>query len=181
MHDVVLPKDHGRIARGMSGPVMQQIDLLTGGLQTQIITFRPLELANDTGDSVNLRYTANKEVIDEPFEISDGILISPGAYSYDEYGFDIGTGNQRKLSGSFTYRTGDFFDGKKDTLGGSLSWAPSRRFRTALSYDLNDVELPQGGRRVNNLISFEISFIHIFNYIFANIIRTLLISRYTFL
>jgi len=135
------------------GVDVQRIELLTGGLQTQIITFRPLELENDTSDSIDLRYTANKEVIVDPFEISEGIFILPGAYAYDEYGFDVGTGGQRKLSGSFTYRTGDFFDGQKETLGGSFSWAPSRRFRTALSYDVNDVELPQGDFTVR-LVTF---------------------------
>jgi len=113
-------------------------------LQSQLITVRALELENHSRDKLVVRYTATKEVITEPFEISDGVIIPIGAYSFDEYGFDIESGNQRPLSGSFSYREGEFFDGDRQQLKGSIRWSPSRHFRASASYDFNDVDLPSG-------------------------------------
>ena len=56
----------------------------------------------------------------------------------------INTGGQREFSGSFSYLTGDFFNGDRNNLSGSLSWNQSRYFAMSLSYDWNDIELPQG-------------------------------------
>ena len=123
---------------------VQRIDLLTGGLQSEVITFRPLELETRRRDNYDLRYTANTEVVDQSFEISDGIFIFPGEYSFDDYGFDIGTGQHRRLVGEFSYRTGEFYNGDRLFLRGVLTWSPSRNFRARLSYDFNDIELPQG-------------------------------------
>jgi hypothetical protein len=126
------------------GVDLQRINRISGGLQTEMITFRPLEIETRTRDSLKLRYIANKEVVTEPFEISDGIFITPGEYAFDEYGFDMTTGPHRSLSGTFGYRTGEFYDGDRLMLRGALTWAPSKYFRAGVSYDYNDVELPQG-------------------------------------
>jgi hypothetical protein len=122
----------------------QRIDLIGGELQTQVITFRPFEIETRTRDTLKLRYTANKEVVTEFFEISEGVVIAPGEYSFDDYGFDLTTGPHRTLSGSFGYRSGEFYNGDRLMLRGALTWAPSRYFRAGVSYDFNDVELPQG-------------------------------------
>jgi len=134
----------GGLQEVFSGIDIQKIDLLTGESQTEIITFRPLELETRTRDSYDLRYTANRELVLEAFEISDGIFIAPGQYSFDDYGFDIATGQHRVLSGEFNFRTGEFYSGDRLMLRGSLTWAPNRNFRTALTYDFNDIDLPEG-------------------------------------
>jgi hypothetical protein len=67
-----------------------------------------------------------------------------GDYTFDEYEARIATGNQRKLSGSFTYRDGDFYSGERLQLEGSVGWRPNRHFRAAVEYEYNDVTLPQG-------------------------------------
>jgi hypothetical protein len=138
-----LPREH-YLQTVFAGVDAQRIDLIGGGLQSQVISVRPLELQNHSRDKFNLRYTACKEVLREPFEISEGVVIQFGEHSFDEYGFDLQTGPQRKLSGRLGYRTGDFFDGERDSLSGGLIWKASRHFWTDISYELNEVELPQG-------------------------------------
>ena len=127
------------------GVDVQRITLLDGGLQTEVISVRPLEIDNHSRDSFDIRYTANREVITESFEISEGVVISPGDYSFDEYGFDFSTGSQREFFGNLSFRTGEFFDGDRLALRGGLTWALSKYFRTGVSYDFNDVDLPHGG------------------------------------
>jgi len=72
------------------------------------------------------------------------VIIPIGDYSFDEYGFDLEAGSQRRVSGSFSYRDGEFFDGDRQQLKGSITWVPSRHFRASAGYDYNDVHLPQG-------------------------------------
>ncbi|MGI9259276.1 MAG: carbohydrate binding family 9 domain-containing protein [Gammaproteobacteria bacterium] len=126
------------------GVDLQRISRLGGGLETQIISVRPLEIDTNSRDSFDLRYTLTKEVIFDDFEISPGVVIPPGEYSFDEYGFDFNTGNQRDFFGNFSFRTGEFYDGERLRLRGRLTWAPTKYFRTGVSYDFNDVELPHG-------------------------------------
>ena len=126
------------------GVDVQRINRIDGGLQTEVAAFRLLEIQTRTRDDFDLRYTANKEVVLTPFEISEGIFIEPGEYSFDESGFDITTGGHRTFSGSLNYRAGEFYNGERLMLNGSLIWAPSRNFRARIGYDFNDVELPQG-------------------------------------
>ena len=127
-----------------SGVDAQRIDLVGGGLQTEVISVRLAEIESNARDRLNLRYTANREVVTDFFEIAEGVIIAPGQYSFDESGFDLETGNQRRVSGALNFRTGEFYDGDRDMIRGELNWAPSTHFRTGVSYDYNDVRLPQG-------------------------------------
>jgi hypothetical protein len=127
-----------------AGADAQRIDLLSGGLQSQAVALRLVELQSRTNDQFKVDYTANKEVLATPFEISKGILIPSGNYSFDQYGFDATTAGQRRIAGRFAYRTGDFYGGKLDNLIGEITWIANEHFRSSVSYDLNDVSLPQG-------------------------------------
>jgi len=138
-----LPRD-SLLRRVFSGVDIQRIDLLDGQLQTEMISVRPLELETNTRDRIHLRYTANTELITDLFEISEGVIIPPGEYSFDEYGFNMSTGNQRRISGTLNYRTGEYYSGDREYLRAALAWDPSTHFRTEVSYDFNDVKLPQG-------------------------------------
>ena len=138
-----LPRSSG-LREIYGGVDVQRIDLLSGELQTELISVRALEIETNSRDRLNVRYTANKEVVTDAFEISEGVIIPPGEYSFDEYGFDLSTGNQRTVSGRLNYRTGEFYDGIRDMIRAELNWAPSVHFRAGFSYDFNDVELPQG-------------------------------------
>jgi len=136
--------DGGSLTSILSRIDAQRIDLVDGGSQSQLISLIPVEVENRSRDKLITRYVANKEVITESFEISDGVIIPIGDYSFDEYGFDLEAGSQRRVSGSFSYRDGEFFDGDRQQLKGSITWVPSRHFRASAGYDYNDVHLPQG-------------------------------------
>jgi hypothetical protein len=121
--------------------------LSDGDVDTQIVSFRPLEIELRGRDTGRLVYTTNDERVILPFTIySSGtrrVVIAPGEYSFDDYGFDIVTGPQRRYAGRLTYRRGGFYDGERQNLGGEFVWKHSRHFTLRLAYDWNDVELPQ--------------------------------------
>ena len=72
------------------------------------------------------------------------VVIPAGSYEFEDYGFDIITGAQRKYAGRLVYRTGDFYDGERTNSGGEFTWKQSRFLTMRLGYDWNRVELPQG-------------------------------------
>ena len=87
-------------------------------------------------------------MLTEPFVIwqkgHNQIIVPPGAYSFNEAEISIASGNSRNVWANFSYRSGNFFNGKRERLGAGIGWRPSNHFLFTLSYDANDVELPGG-------------------------------------
>ena len=138
----------GKFQSVFAGVDAQRIDVIDGQLQSEILTYRLMELQSTTRDSLRVAYTTNKEVVQRPFTLYSSqdrvVSIQPGQYSFNESRFDFSTGGQRTLVGSFSYQTGDFYNGKRDNIGISATWNQSRNFVLRASYDWNDIELPQG-------------------------------------
>ncbi len=130
--------------------------LADGDLRTQVIAMRPLELESRGRDKLRFVYTSNDERVVLPFSIYSTslgtVVVPPGRYSFDDYGFDLVTGPQRTFAGEFRYRTGDFYDGERVNIGGKFAWKQSRYLTLRLAYDWNDIDLPQG-RFITRLMS----------------------------
>jgi hypothetical protein len=126
----------------------EQVDLITGELQTQILTFRALDFETVGQDQGNIRVFATKEVLVDPFVIwqknGEQVVVPPGEYVFDEAQIAFSTGNQRGVWGSISYRAGDFFDGERERIGAGIGWRPSNHFQFTVDYDFSDVELPSG-------------------------------------
>lgn len=125
------------------GTNAQRIENLNGKLQSEVSQFR-VELENQSTDKITFRLQNEKEGVIAPFEIFDDVVIQPGDYSYNQTRIGISTGPHRKFVTSVNYSTGDFFDGDIDNINTSIEWIPFPKFRALLSYDYNDVTLPQG-------------------------------------
>ncbi len=119
-----------------------------GEVQTQIIALRPLELETRGRDLLKFIYTLNDEWVTRPFTLyktpTQIYAIQPGDYAFNDYGFDLETGKQRKYSGKLIVRRGDFYDGERLNLGGEFGWKQSRHLTLRLAYDWNAIDLPQG-------------------------------------
>jgi len=127
-----------------TGTNVQQIEnLFDGELQSEVSQLR-IELENQTTDKLSLRYQNEKEGVRLPFEIFEGVIIPPGDYSFDQMRAGISTGPHRRFVTSASYAAGDFYDGEIATISTSVEWIPFPSFRASISYDYNDVELPQG-------------------------------------
>jgi len=126
---------------GVEGERIENID---GGLQSQRISVTPFEMTSRNGDILYGLFHFDQEVLVEDFEISPGIVIPAGSYSFPDYGIEWRFANHREFSGRVIYTFGDFYDGKRDRWIGSLVWQPSPRFRSNIGYNFNDIELPGG-------------------------------------
>ncbi len=135
----------GSVQRYFSGVDAERIEYLDDGrLQSQVLSLRAFELETSGRDQFRLRFYANDEGLRTPFEISPGVVIPAGDYSFNDFEARVSTGNQRKLSGSFAYRNGEFYDGDRLQLQSSLGWRPGKHFRASVEIEYNDIDLPQG-------------------------------------
>jgi hypothetical protein len=137
----------------------QRIEGLDGQLQSQQIGFTPIQMHNRTNDMFYARSNFAKEVLLEDFEISPGIIIGPGEYSFADHGLEVGFSAHRRFSGRIAYTDGDFYDGTRSRTFGNFTWVPSPRFRTNIGFNIQDIELP-GGNFTTRIIntSFDIVF-----------------------
>ena len=137
-----------RLQSIFAGVDAQRVDVIDGGLQSEVLAFRLMELQTTTGDGVSLGINSNKEVVSRPFTIyraSDRrVVIQPGSYDFNEQLVSFNTAGQRQFSGSFGFLTGDFYNGERTSYSGGLSWNQSRYFTLSMNYDWNAIELPQG-------------------------------------
>ena len=134
----------GPIRKAFSGIDFQRIETLQGTLQSQTMTIRAIEMKNDSGDQINLGYQLSDEAIDVPFEISDGIVIPVGNYSFNQYCVSVNSSEFRAISLRGSYCGGEFYDGDISSPGAEVTWRPSPHFGFALGYYMSDVELPNG-------------------------------------
>jgi hypothetical protein len=141
---------------GMDG---QRIEGLDGGLQSEQLGVTPIQMHNRTNDMIYVRSNLAKEVLLEDFEISPGIVIAPGEYSFDDHGLEFGFSAHRRFSGRIAYTDGEFYDGTRARTFGNFTWVPSPRFRAGVNFNVQDIELP-GGDFTTRILSttFEIVF-----------------------
>jgi hypothetical protein len=101
-------------------------------------------MTNRTGDVIFGRSNFEREVLEVPFQISPGIVIPAGDYSFDDFGVEVQFSAYRPFSGRVAYTDGSFYRGTRSRLFGNAVWAPSPRFRATLGFNINDIELPEG-------------------------------------
>lgn len=126
---------------------IDRLDDIGGGLQSQSLGITPVEMTSRSGDVLFIRVNADKEVLEQPFEISPNIVIPVGDYSFTDAGIEWRFASHRKFSGRVAYTEGDFFTGTRDRLFGNVTWQPSPRYRASVGYNFNDIDLPQGDFR----------------------------------
>jgi hypothetical protein len=124
--------------------IFQNIDNTDGALESRELVLEPFSVETQFGDFFELRLKQIDEVLVEDFEISPGIVIGTGAYTFDRVQFVFESALERRFALSFDIDTGEFYDGDLFKIGGDLNWRPNRHLFFQFGYEFNDVELPQG-------------------------------------
>ena len=141
--------NHDRWQRLITTVDAQRVTLLEGGaLSSEVIRIRPFWLVMHSSDNFELEHLAQKEVVFEPFTLYEDatreVVVQPGSYSFGETNVRFQSGRHRRFFGEINYQTGDFLSGVRERINGEFTWRPSPRFNTTLSFDWNDIELPEG-------------------------------------
>ena len=132
------------IRKIFSGVDFERIETIAGELQSQYVTLRAIEIERDSGDFGGIHYIMTDENLVEPFEISAGVIIPVGEYSFNTLCGGFGTANYRKLKIENFYCKGDFYDGIQRSAHGVVSWRPNKHFHLTAMVDVFDTELPYG-------------------------------------
>ncbi len=126
----------------------ERIEVIDGGLQSQALQFRLLELEANTRDRFFMQVQQNREVVQAPFTLYAEplrvVTMRPGNYDFDEFTIGANTANQREFSVGLRYTVGDFYNGERNNITTSFTWTQSRYFLMSINYDWNAIELPQG-------------------------------------
>ena len=117
---------------------------LDGRWQSYALRTIPLQLDLESGDTPRLSVTPTGEQLDEPFEISEGVVIPPGEYEWIRYQVGWEFAAKRKLNGGVNWSFGDFYEGTLNTFELSANWTPSPLVTLGASLEYNDVDIPWG-------------------------------------
>ena len=135
----------GPIRTISSGINYDRIEFLDSGeIQSESINLKALDIDLNSQDSFNVRFSRDREGLRQAFEISPGIVIAPGLYTFDSVNAGFRAGNQRAFSGGFFTSDGEFYNGERFGMALFFNARPSRHFRTGLNYQYNEIDLPGG-------------------------------------
>ncbi|MFL2546002.1 MAG: sugar-binding protein [Candidatus Rariloculaceae bacterium] len=139
------PTDHPWLRVNQIFVSLQQYDnVQTGALETQSLFLRPFRVENHRGDRFSIQLQNNREVLTAPFEISDGVIIAPGDYSFSGYAIDLDAAGERTFAPTISIGKGDFYDGTRTEVEIGVDWRPNSRWFVGTSYEYNDIVLPSG-------------------------------------
>lgn len=117
---------------------------LDGNVQTQEGGLPGLELEDKHGDQFFVEYQLNRDVLTEPFEITDGVTIPTGDHRFNRIRASVEMAPSRALSPTFRYRAGDYYTGTRTDYIAMLNWRPSSQFFGSLEYEYDGIDLPEG-------------------------------------
>jgi hypothetical protein len=137
------PDDHW-IRRVESKFGAEFVESIKGSDRSHEIEVQLVEVENQAADYLTLTHTFVEDEFVEPFEISEGVVIPAGSYTYDQPCVSLFTGQQRMLSTESVICEGGFYDGEIFIFETKTTWRPSAHLKVILGGEYNDVDLPQG-------------------------------------
>ncbi len=127
-----------------SGVDWQLVEQIEGAERSEQFEFSLVEAENQSADVAGISQFFFEERLAGPFEISDGVVIPAGDYSYAHACANLITGQQRVVASETTLCAGDFYDGDIIFAALSMTWRPSMHLSVGLGAEYNDVHLPAG-------------------------------------
>jgi len=90
-----------------------------------------------------------REGVIEPFEIYPGVIVPPGTYDNSEAQLVFFTDQGAPVSFEIRSHIGGFFGGDRISLTPSFNFRIGDTFNAELSWNYNDIDLPEGAFRTN--------------------------------
>jgi hypothetical protein len=118
---------------------------MDGKTLSQKIAIEPVGLYSNQDDYFFLRWSRNREVVLEDFELFDRLNVPTGDYEFDRYRAQLRTGMQRPLRAILSVEDGGYFGGTRLEKSVELQWRQSEHLFLGIAYTENDVDLPSGG------------------------------------
>ena len=116
----------------------------TGEMQSENMFWSPVNVNTHLGDQMRVGISRNREGLTNSFQISPGVIIPAGKYTYVEYNIEANMSNQRILAPGLQLATGDFYNGQRKRVRVGTEWRPNEHFFMSISADYQKIQLPAG-------------------------------------
>ncbi len=92
----------------------------------------------------NITLSANREFerLFSPFPIRPDAIIPAGEYTFDRVGLSITTDESQRVFGSASAGIGEFFNGNRTEIGGSIGFRQSKHLHVEANLDHSIIDLP---------------------------------------
>ncbi len=110
-----------------------------------------------SGAEIHTGVNVTHEGLQEPFEISSGVIVPAGSYDHAELQLSANTNEGAALSASASAVIGGFFGGNRVTVTPAVRARIGQVFDIDVRWQHNDVNLP-GGDFVTNLVRGRVSY-----------------------
>jgi hypothetical protein len=122
---------------------------LNGNLESSRISFTPLTFNTESGDRFEVFFIFHREVLNEPFEVSDGVIIPLGDFKYNRYQFQFRSAQHRPIDTKIQFETGDFYNGTLKQLDVEANFSRKGNIKMGLSGTFVSSDLPEGSFKEN--------------------------------
>jgi len=123
---------------------LEYIQNSAGRLETRSQTGR-FAAERQNSDLFIVEGGTNYELLVAPFAIAPGVRIPAGVYPFNDVTFSYLLGQQRRLNGTLSYQTGQFYNGTIRAYGVTgARYAILKQWSIEPSVQYNDVKLPAG-------------------------------------
>jgi hypothetical protein len=117
---------------------------MDGNTLSERTAIEPIGLYSNRDDYIFLRWTRDREVVLEDFELFDRLTVPAGDYEFDRYRAELTTGVQRPLRTVLAVEDGGYFGGTRLEKSVELQWRQSEHLFLGIGYTENDVDFPTG-------------------------------------
>jgi len=104
------------------------------------LSFSPFGFITNSDDRFHLFFVKNFEFVENEFTLFDTNKVTTDKYWFNSYGLNLETSRRRNLFGEFSFITGGFYNGNKQSYEISLNATPSKHLTISLDYDINRIE-----------------------------------------
>ena len=137
-------EDHPVIDDLTVAAAYSRYDLLDGGLDTEEINLKLIEIRTHEGDRCDFSIEIEREILTSPFEIVDGIEVPAGNYRQVEFEFEWASSAKRPFFMEMEIEYGDYYLGDALKLESRLFYRPSRFAQLQIGGDFTDADMPVG-------------------------------------
>ena len=126
------------------GQLSTQNTIDTGILEEREWEFKLLGLNFESGDRIDFNATKKFEFLDDAFEVSDGIEVTPGDYTNWEYRVGGRTSGRRRVSLDGSLTKSGFWNGDRSRSEARITVRPNPGISLSTNFEYNSVEMPSG-------------------------------------
>jgi hypothetical protein len=128
-----------------------------GEVESWDVFTAPADWHFNSGDAVHVNIRHMYERLFAPFEISDGVFLPPGEYTFTRYRLQGATAAKRRLEATIDWWFGDYWSGHANEVETSLLYKIPPRFVISFTTNQTFARLPQGNF-VARVMSWQVNY-----------------------